>query len=79
MLISETKEYNKKRAAKHRAEHPEKVKARKAIYHLIRAKKIIKEPCFCGSLKVEAHHDDYNEPLKVAWLCRKHHREIHPK
>jgi hypothetical protein len=31
----------------------------------------------CGVPKVEAHHEDYNKPLKVRWLCRKHHREWH--
>jgi|GEM_PF-990020 len=45
----------------------------------ITAGKLIKEPCeVCGTEKdVEAHHDDYNKPLDVRWLCRKHHREHH--
>lgn len=45
----------------------------------ITAGKLIKEPCeVCGTDKdVEAHHDDYNKPLDVRWLCRKHHREHH--
>ena len=26
---------------------------------------------------VQAHHDDYREPLEVRWLCTKHHGEAH--
>jgi DNA-directed RNA polymerase subunit RPC12/RpoP len=39
---------------------------------------IEKKPCeVCGSSKVEMHHDDYNKPLEVKFLCRIHHREAH--
>lgn len=35
-------------------------------------------PCaVCGEKDVQAHHFDYQQPLKVTWLCRKHHAEIH--
>lgn len=23
------------------------------------------------------HHPDYNQPMKVVWLCRLHHKEAH--
>lgn len=40
--------------------------------------KLIPEPCeVCGKEKVDAHHDDYEKPLDVRWLCRKHHNEHH--
>jgi hypothetical protein len=46
----------------------------------IRDGKLIKKPCeVCGKKKVDAHHDDYNKPLIVRWLCRKHHMEHHKK
>ena len=37
-------------------------------------------PCEkCGSLDVNAHHDDYTKPLQVRWMCvpchQQHHRE----
>lgn len=36
------------------------------------------KPCEnCGSNKAEMHHDDYTKPLKIRWLCRRHHRKIH--
>lgn len=37
-----------------------------------------KEPCVqCGNTTTDAHHPDYSEPLKVIWLCRKHHQLLH--
>jgi hypothetical protein len=31
----------------------------------------------CGSFRVEAHHDDYSQPLIVRWLCRGDHQRHH--
>lgn len=36
------------------------------------------EPCqVCKNVKVQAHHDDYNKPDDVTWLCQAHHAERH--
>lgn len=36
------------------------------------------ENCFiCGEIKTEAHHSDYRKPLKIIWVCKQHHEEIH--
>lgn len=38
---------------------------------------LIPEDCECGSTNVEMHHPDYDLPLKVEWVCRECHLEIH--
>lgn len=45
----------------------------------IRSGKLVRGPCeVCGTSKrVGAHHDDYNKPLDVRWLCGTHHRIWH--
>jgi hypothetical protein len=60
--------------------YPEKVKARNYINSLIRIGKVIR-PSSCESclkvIKIEAHHEDYNKPLEVKWLCKSCHTEEH--
>lgn len=31
----------------------------------------------CGDAKVEGHHQDYDKPLLVNWLCRRCHVKVH--
>lgn len=39
---------------------------------------INREPCVrCGSKESEAHHEDYDKPLDVMWLCRICHKQRH--
>jgi len=55
-----------------------KLKCRSDFNHYLRDKKIKRKPCeICGSLKSEGHHDNYNKPKEVRWLCFKHHRKYH--
>lgn len=37
---------------------------------------LIKQACWCGEL-AQMHHADYDKPLEVVWLCRRHHLELH--
>lgn len=40
--------------------------------------KIQRLPCErCGDEKSQIHHEDYNKPLLVKWLCRPCHLELH--
>lgn len=60
------------------AEREKRKKARSILNHYLRDKKIKRPSCeVCGSLNTEAHHDDYDRPLDVKWLCFIHHRERH--
>lgn len=39
---------------------------------------LAKSPCnICGCSDVVAHHEDYDKPLEITWLCPKHHSEWH--
>ena len=57
------------------AKHPLKHKCREAFHSAIRAG-IIKRGCceFCGSTRTDGHHENYDEPYNVRWLCKRHHR-----
>jgi len=59
-------------------------KLKKLIHHFTNSATRLgileRQPCEeCGEMKVEAHHDDYNKPADVRWLCRKHHNRHHRK
>lgn len=54
-----------------------KRRARDTVRRALKSGKLIRELCeMCVESKVEAHHDDYHQPLNVRWLCQKHHREV---
>lgn len=60
--------------------HEKEIFARCQVYRSLRRGELRKGLCeICGEEKVEAHHDDYNKPLEVRWLCKKHHVEWHDK
>ena len=59
-------------------DYQKKVLARALTKKAIRSKIMIRMPCeVCGEIKSEAHHDDYDKPYDVRWLCRKHHGAHH--
>lgn len=59
-------------------ERNKRKKAREIFNHYVRDKHIEKKSCeMCGNTKVEAHHDDYDKPLEVRWLCFDCHRKWH--
>lgn len=62
------------------AKYPKKYKAHSLVGYAVKTKKLFHEPCeICGKEKTHAHHDDYDKPLNVRWLCAEHHRQWHAK
>ncbi len=52
--------------------------AQRVLNQALKLKEIKRLSCeICGNEKSHGHHDNYNKPLKVRWLCAKHHKEIH--
>lgn len=70
--------------AKWRKTHPLEGEARaranvRAVANVAQRRgKLRKERCWeCGAENVEKHHEDYDQPLQVAWLCRNCHVGLH--
>lgn len=69
---------NRKNTGRMRSQYPNKYRAHNAVNNALRDGRLERKPCErCGSLRVHGHHDDYNEPLNVKWLCPRHHKERH--
>lgn len=80
------REYDRKRGNRqgenylreYREKYPKKYKAHVIVNNYLRDGKLFKQPCeICGECKSVAHHDDYNKPLDVRWLCQGHHKQWH--
>lgn len=72
----DNKEYVRERARLYAESHREKYHLKDKARRL--TDKLTKQSCqICGAEKAEAHHCDYNKPLEVMWLCKKHHVEWH--
>jgi len=52
-----------------------KLEARRLLAWALKHGRVIKGKCHCGDVNVEAHHEDYDRPFDVQWLCKKHHTE----
>lgn len=58
-----------------RALNAAKRTANRAVAEALRDGQLVRQRCeVCRSRRAEAHHDDYEKPLDVKWLCRFHHR-----
>ncbi|EJT01398.1 hypothetical protein RCCGE510_29136 (plasmid) [Rhizobium sp. CCGE 510] len=72
MLKTDTRQANWRRA------NPGKYDAHLAVQRAVKAGELEKQTCeVCGVEAVDAHHDQYDEPLRVRWLCRRHHTRLH--
>ena len=76
--ISKDKYHYKKLQVKR---YPLKILARQAVQKALKSGRLFK-PNKCEECKkifskdsIQGHHEDYDKPLEVRWLCRKCHRE----
>jgi hypothetical protein len=61
-----------------RAEDLRRQKAHTAVRSAIQSGSLVKSPCIrCGNEKSVAHHEDYDKPLDVMWLCQPCHKQRH--
>jgi hypothetical protein len=59
---------------------PERERARRMVQDALRSGRLVRQSCeVCGDSDAHGHHDDYDQPLDVRWLCRVHHDEHHVK
>ena len=60
--------------------HKHKISARNKL-HMATKRGLIAKPTLCDVCglygKLDGHHDDYDKPLEVRWLCRNCHNTIH--
>ena len=63
---------------KWRAEDRRRTKCHNAVARALRNGLIEPAPCaVCGSENSVAHHEDYDKPLDVVWLCSACHKARH--
>jgi ribosomal protein S27AE len=61
-----------------RAEDKRRQMAHSAVARAIKAGNLVRSPCIkCGESKSLAHHEDYDKPLDVMWLCQPCHKQRH--
>lgn len=59
--------------------HPDRRRAHELVRRALLKGELVKQPCEdCGTDQhVDAHHERYDQPLDVTWLCRQHHMRRH--
>lgn len=61
-----------------RTEDKRRQSAHNAVARALRTGKLVRESCVrCGEKKSIAHHEDYDKPLEVVWLCQPCHKQRH--
>lgn len=68
------------RKKEYQRKYPERYKAKLKVREALEKGLITKpEKCsYCGNQgKIEAHHENYFEPLNISWLCSRCHYNVH--
>jgi len=53
-------------------------RAHNAVARAIKKGLLVRCPCVrCGEQKSLAHHEDYDKPLEIMWLCQPCHKQRH--
>lgn len=61
-----------------RAEDKRRTICHSTVANAIRSGKLVRSPCIrCGEKKSIAHHEDYDKPLEIMWLCQSCHKQRH--
>jgi len=61
-----------------RAEDSRRAVAHSSVAQAIRNGLLVRMPCVrCNEAKTVAHHEDYDYPLVVMWLCQACHKQRH--
>lgn len=86
-LVARTKKYRQTKEGKRshvisggnwEKRNRHKKRAHLAVRRALKKGELQKKPCeICNDRKSVAHHPNYDEKLKVIWLCVKHHVEAH--
>lgn len=63
--------------------HERDIRRWEAVYlanYAAKKGRLKKQPCeICGEAKVEMHHEDYDRPFYIRFLCKLHHRLVTKK
>lgn len=64
-----------------RKQDKRRASAHSAVARAIKSGELVRQPCeVCSKPKTVGHHDDYDKPLDVRWLCQachvQHHKSI---
>ena len=61
-----------------REDDSRRVLAHSQVARAVRNGTLVRQPCVrCGEVKSLAHHEDYDKPLEVMWLCQPCHKQRH--
>lgn len=72
------KDKHKQHDATYNLKYPKKRIAKNIVNKAIMSGCLERKPCeTCGKSKAQAHHPDYDFPMKIIWLCPIHHSKVH--